>query len=368
MTFAILSLLGFGVLYVVGDRRASLLGFYLATALFVASSAKADPQPCIDTLAAAKYPKILRAIPNRFAVSCFARTFGDCLPVAMEEMRQGRSKMRINLMWSDTHTYGDRDLPFIRKEAARYNGLCKTYPERIELAPFTEHNIKDPSKYLLEVLKAAPECGKPVNSVWRGSFTTDPRFKNEVHGDHQSPPKTAIAWNYSHDGTNSVDTNFERVKRMRAGAEILCAWHPRLNLKWSMKDSTPRPQRKAIPDVRLVSSLVSLFTVKGETSIPKGWLVKSHAEKHDANDAKGDKLLIISPHRVMNKRGKIAPIVLKRDGKAVCKLPYYGPFDGGGYRYYAAKYGYECGRDLDVWLGGKKYGRINGAFRDGSFR
>lgn len=227
--------------------------------------ARAEFRPCIDTLASPKYCGALRAIPNHFAVSCFARTFGDCLPCATREMRAGRSYMRINLMWSDTHSYGDSDIRTLRKEAARFDALCAEFPGRIELAPFTEHAIAKPDKYLEIVKVAAPHCGKPVNSAWRGGLTKNPAYKNEVHGDHASPKISGVAWNYSHDGTNSVDENFTATKRSRSDAEILCAWGPRLNGKCSMKDGRARADRDCWADKKYLRSLVALFSEKGKT-------------------------------------------------------------------------------------------------------
>jgi hypothetical protein len=111
----------------------------------------------------------------------------------------------------------------------------------------------------------------------------------------------------------------------------------------------------------MLESLVYLFSNKGRFEIPKNWLVKSHAEKHDKNDKKGDKLLIISPI-------KAAAIELKRAGKLIAKLAYYGSFQGGGFRYYWQKFGYQAGADLDVFIGKKKYGVINAGFRGLTYR
>lgn len=319
------------------------------------------PLPCIDTLAAAQYGGQLKHIPLDYAIGGFANTFGDFFPVAKKELQRGRKYIRVNLLWSDSHSFGDKDLKPAIKEARRYQSLCTAYPDRtIELSPFTEHNLSNPDK-LLDVIQAnAPNC-KIINSPWRGKLSS--KYKNEVHGDHAKP---SGRYNYSYDGKNAVDSNVTNDLKTHSGADIFCIWHPRLNLKWSMKDPAGRPQRlkeakDRRPNKKLLQSLVYLFTGKGETSIPGKWLVKSHAEKHEKGDLKGDKLLIISPVK-----GKA--VQLKRSGKNVGKLNYYGTFDGGGYRYYAPKFGYQYGKDLDVFIGQKKYGVINGGFRDGYFR
>lgn len=341
------------------------------TILIICNISWAEPIPCVDTLGAVKYEKALKAIPNSVGISCFAKTFGDCFPVMKRQLDAGRKFARINLLWSDTHTYGDKDLPFIKSESKRYNILCTNFPDRkIELAPFTEHNVKNPDKFLSVVKANAPNCSYPVNSYWNGSATKNPAYKNEVHGKHKNPPPPS-PFNFSDDGTNTVDTNFTETKKTRSGADLLCAWHPSLNGKYSMKDTTPRPQRTGWADADMLKSLVYLFTDKGETQIPKKWIVKSHAENHGQGDLKGDKLLIISPLKKLNKKlNGYLPIVLKRDGQKVCTLNYYGPYDGipGTYRYYAPMMGYKCGANLSVYHSGKKYGTINGGFRDGVYR
>lgn len=324
-------------------------------------TAAPTPIPCIDTLGAARYPDALKAVPLDYAIGGFAQTFGDFFPVAKQELDRGRKFIRVNLLWSDTHSYGDKDLPAIRKEAKRYNILCTDFSDAvIELAPFTEHNISRPAKYLKAVRMNAPNCGV-VNSVWRGSLTKNPLYKNEVHGSHSAPTISNVRYNFSDDGTNSVDTSFPDTLQKHRNADITCAWNPRLNGKWSMKDNTPRNLRTAWPDREFIRSLVYLFSEKGQTDVPPGWTVKSHAERHSAADLKGDKLLIIAPLQVPY-------LTLRQQGTVVATLPYYGPFDGGGHRYYASQMGFHYGPDIRVWAGNQRYAIINAGFRDGTFR
>lgn len=327
-----------------------------------ASCAYAEQIKCIDTLAAAQYGQELKHIPVEYGIRGFAKKeFGDFYPVARKELERGRVWVGVNLLWSDTHTFGQKDMAFVLKEAKRYQPLCTFYPGRIELTTFTEHNLLDPDKFHDQVAKVAPDC-EIVNSVWKGALSK--KYKNEVHGNHAKPNKGR--YNYSYDGTNSVDSNVVAMLDRHKDAEVFCMWHPRLNLRWRDKDTANRVQRvreakERSPDRNMLHSLTYLFLPPGPISIPKNWLVKSHAEKHDANDAKGDKLLIISPV-------KAPAIVLKRDGVELARLPYYGSFEGGGYRYYWNRFGYVAGPRLEVLIGKKKYGTINGGFRAPTFR
>lgn len=313
--------------------------------------------PCLDTLATAQYGNQLRHIPLNFGIRGFAKKeFGDFFPVAKKELERGRVWVGVNLLWSDSHQFGDKDIPFIKKEAARYKPLCDKFPGKMEISTFTEHNLSNPDKYHNIVQDIVGTGCKVINQVWNGALSK--RYKNEIHGNHKGIPPP---YNYSYDGTNSVDSDVVADLQTHSRAEVFCMWHPRLNLRYRDKDTANRVQRvkeakQRSPDKNLLQSLIYLFGDKGNYQIPGNWLVKSHAEKHDANDKKGDKLLIISPI-------KGTAIELKRAGKLIAKLVYYGVFDGGGFRYYWQKFGYQAGANLDVFIGKKKYGIINGGFR-----
>jgi hypothetical protein len=335
--------------------------------LLLVTTAHAEQIQCIETLAGAQYPEAVRSIPRQFGISGFAkREFGDFFPVARRALQDGRPWVGVNLLWSDTHDFSEKDLPFVINEAKRYEPLCQQYLNKIELRPFTEHKLKNPDALLDKVQAAVPSC-KIVNSVWTGSLSK--KYKNEVHGKHQAPQGE---YNYSFDGTNSVDSQVYDTNKATGyltrhkRAAVFCMWHPAINLRYSMKDSTPRAQRvkeakQRAPNRELLLSLAYLFNPPGAIFVPKNWLIKSHAEKHGANDQKGDKLVIISPVRG-------AAIELKRDGKVVAKLPYYGTYEGGGYRYYWSQMGFRAGTETGLYIGKKQYGMINGGFRAPTFR
>lgn len=332
--------------------------------LFGAAISQAEQIKCVDTLAAAQYGSELRHIPKEFGIRGFAKKeFGDFFPVAKRELERGRPWVGVNLLWSDTHEFGDKDLPFVTSEAKRYEILCKEYPGKVELITFTEHNLKNPDKYHDIAQAVAPHC-RIVNSVWKGAYSK--KYKNEVHGEHEAPPLSFGEYNYSADGDDSTNSNTPADLKKHKRAKVFCVWAPSDNLRYGEKDTASRAQRIAEaadrkPDADMLLSQVYLFSDPGEIQLPPKWLVKSHAEKHDKNDLKGNKLLTISPL-------KADRIELRRKGKTIATLPYYGPFDGGGYRYYWNQFGYKAGAGLKIWMNGKRYGTINGGFRAGSFR
>jgi len=314
----------------------------------------------LDLLAGAQYKKEVTLFSN-YATGIFAETFGDAYPVTEDTLKKGCKLIRIQLIWSDSHQFGDRDIKKVKELSRKYNILANKYPAAdIRLSPFCEHNLSNPDKYLDIAQLEAPNC-TIVNTPWKGAFSA--KYINEIHGDHAKP---SGRYQYSFDGTECTNADVEGYKKKYGDAEVFFMWSSRFNLRFREKDTTPRPQRikeskMRKPNKDYIQSIAYLFNDKGRSSLPKHWLVKSHAEKHQANDYKGDKLLIISPIHA-------AAIELKRGSKIIAKLPYYGSFDGGGFRYYSATMGFKLGSDLDVYINKKKVGTINGGFRDGSFR
>lgn len=331
--------------------------------MLIATVCIAEPLPCVDTLASAQYGNQLKHIPLNYGIRGFAKKeFGDFFPVAKRELERGRRYVGAALTWRDNHTFTKDDLKFAKKEIKRYQPLCVQYKGKIEINVFTEHNLKQPllDNWLSEVQREAPDC--PIlNNPFRGDFSK--RFKSEVHNSHSKVPEGK--YNFSYDGEDSTNSNIVQVLQKFSTADLFCVWHPRLNLRYNQKDTANRVQRvkeakQRSPNKDMLQSLVYLFSDPGKINLPKKWLVKSHAERHQFVDAKGDKLLIMSPI-------KASAIELKREGKLIAKLPYYGTFEN-VYRYYWNRYGYTAGANLDVFIGKKKHAVINAGFRAGGYR
>jgi len=338
--------------------------FLLVAVIAMPRVARADQIQCVDTLASAQYGKELRHIPLEYGIRGFAKKeFGDFFPVAKKELERGRRFVGVALTWRDNHTFVKQDLQFAKKEIKRYQPLCQQYKGKIEVNVFTEHNLKQPllDNWLTQVQQQAPDC-VILNNPWKGDFSK--RFKTEIHNTHSKVP--AGKFNFSYDGEDSTNSNIVAALNKFKNADLFCVWHPRLNLRYNEKDPANRTQRvkeanQRSPNKDMLLSLVYLFSDPGKIKLPKKWLIKSHAERHQYVDAKGDKLLIMAPI-------KADAIVLKQEGKQVAKLPYYGTFEGGLYRYYWNRYGYTAGKNLVPYIGNKSYGVLNGGFRAGGFR
>lgn len=322
----------------------------------------------MDYLGGAQYKDvILKNHPQGWAAGFFLSTFGDATKIIRSLAITSKAPViRIHLLWSDTHAFGDNNIGAIKAGAAIVQKIKKEIPfVTFEISPFCEHNLKNPDKYLDIVEAYAPDC-VPVNSVWQGSLSK--KYKNEVHG--TKAKAVGGSYNFSWDGQSSVDTDVEAVKKLHSNADVIYFWDARFNGKWEDNDKTPRPQRKGWPDSKIIRSLSFLASKKAETKMPKGWIYKSHAENKGNGDPRADKPVFICPIKARQIE------IVSFTGKVIEKLPYYGTFED-RFRYYASSWGYEISAkaikaqgysECQVFIDGKNIGVIDPAFRDGGFR
>lgn len=323
----------------------------------------------LDFLALPKYENVvLREFPNGWALGCFAETFGDAFPSVRKVLETGRCPhVRIHLLWSDTHTFGTNDIPTIRALARKYERLATRFPSvRVELSPFCEHNIPNPDPYLGIINQEAPSC-IPINTPWQGGISR--RYKNEIHGDHKKPRGK---YNFSFDGTSAVDADVQSYKRKHKDADIFFFWVPQFNGKKNASDPTPRPERRAWPTSELIDSVIYLRKKRGKVSFAAPRLWKSHADQHEVPpEPRALKPVIIIPE-------KVPELILRAsNGQVVATAPYYGPYTGGGHRYYLPDFGYLVAEKavriqgspvVQVYAKNKLIGTVNPAFRAGIFR
>jgi len=313
----------------------------------------------IDTLGGAKYPDVVRKIAGPdVAIGGFDNTFGPFLPVAEKALAKGSPVVRIQMLWSDSHQFGVSDIPKISKIARQYEQLARKHiGQRLELSPFCEHNLNDPDRYLDIVQGEAPSC-YAVNTPWKGAFST--RYKNEIHGT-KKPPKGE--YNFSYDGLDCFNSDAQSFKDMHERAKVFFWWFSQCNGRMTSADNTPRPQRKAWPDVKLCQSALYMNDDRGPAKLPRNWLWKSHAEqKKPEGDPRANKPVLITPLKVDRFQ------LVNSSGKVVLTLPYYGSFVDGRHRYYSSKYGMELGPNLALRAKGKDWGVVNAGFRFGGFR
>ena len=316
----------------------------------------------LDYLAGAKYRKeLLAAHKPGFAAGFFANTFGDVWPTIDALAKTGKCPLiRVHGVWSDTHTFGRESLNLAVREARKCRQYAARYPQiEFRYSPYCEHNLNE--KEMLAVMHEVQQAAGPVrlvNTPWRGAILKN--FINEVHGDHPTP---AGEYFYSYDGTACVDSDVEMFKAKHSKADVFFFWTYQLNLKYNEKDTTPRPLRKVIPPVKLLKSLNALAGPKGECSLPKQHLFKSHAEQSDWDgDKRSSKPCFITPV-------KAEKLTLVSKGKVLATLTHYGQFVDGRERYYASVYGYEISTEpVEIRQGKKVLGVVNPAFRQNDYR
>lgn len=337
--------------------------FLLFILLFV-SSAVAEPEEGFDLPAAVQYPGIVRSIPLEYGFSTFATTFGDSFDLVKNELYRGRVWVLVQFIWKDDHNFSDKDIEELIRLSKKFAPLCNT--GRLQISFFCEHNTSNPDKYANIVADLMPGC-EIVNTPWKGALSL--KYLNELHGDH-AVPSDRYRYQYSEDGgfKNNTDPNdIDKVanKKKWKKAKRYRHWTARNNLRWSMNDKRSRAERlknPAKPTKEFFGGQLWYTKPKGETWVAKGVTVKPYSENHGPNasgqlDLKGDKLLIIAPQ-------KSDKVQLKRNGQVVGNLFYYGPFDGGGHRYYGTKPGWKYGPDLEMVVNRKIIGKINGGYRE----
>lgn len=331
----------------------------------------ATPEPGLDYLAGAKYPEVISAEhPTGWNAGFFLRTFGDAIPVIRQVAASGKApRIRVHIIWEDDHVYvASRHDPLILSGIRLLNKVKQDFPLiDIQVSPFCEHNIRGAALDRLFNKVAKEAVGLTlVNAPYKGDKIAG--ILNEVHGKVAAldPP-----YSFSFDGTPAEHSDVVAYRTKHKSAQSFYYWSPRFNLRWSENDDTPREQRTGIPTRRFIRSIVFLHTERGATSVPRGYIIKSHSERHGLTDTRGDKLLIIAPINAQ-------AIVLKSiAGDVLVSLQNRGSYTKGGWRYYSTSWGYEIANKakrltgsplVDMFINGKKVGTINPGFRGGVFR
>lgn len=332
----------------------------------------------LDHLGIAKYGKVaLDEHPEGWALGAFSNVFGDALPAVKAILDSGRCpRVRFQLHWEDDHKEKADTFSKIEREAVRVGNFLKPYADRIDcrVSSFCENtlNPKRAEELRKLVMKHMPAGVTYVHSYDAGLGGRPlPNCVNEVHGSGRQVP--GGRFDFSFDGQSCFDADVEAAKKKFSKAETFYFWFPQCNGRMKADDKTPRPQRKAWPTSKLIDSAIYLSTTSGVSGkLPKGWILKTHSDQHTVPPGPRDCIPVI-----------IAPIKTKeiqavtRNGQVVANLTYYGPFTGGGFRYYAKEFGYiiaEKAKRIQgdpvtaLKVNGKKIADVNMGFRAGVFR
>ena len=333
----------------------------------------------MDYLGGAKYPNIiLRSHPAGWAAGFFDSTFGNIWGLVDKLAASGKCPLiRINGPWT-AHQYDPAKHDKAIISAANKTVLmAKKYPRVTwQFAPVCENdtNTRQYAQMLQQCSKIGFDYFDVINS--RGTKGRQVQgFMSEIHG---STPAPSGPYQYSYDGTSTVDANVVKDMQTRAKAGVFFMWHPAFNLKYKTKlsadlhepkhviknDTSPPKERVCKPTPELIASIERLgWPIKGEPKLGRREIWKSHSDRNNTPPAPREyKPVFITPVS--------APRIELRDGNQVVAVSApRAKFVDDRFVYRFDRFGYQIVDNVvDVYANGKKIGSVNPAFRAGDFR
>jgi len=329
---------------------------------------------CVESLASAKFSKVLfKSLPKTWGFSGFATTFGDFYPTAEEGCKLGYPLIKVQGVWRDDHNFGLNEEAEAKKLAIKYSKLQAHFNTvKLQFSPFCEH-LKNEA-YMIRLFddlkKIAPNLefvNTPAKFAGQAGAFLSNGILNELH---ESGRKIApnLRYQYSHDGliagNGSYDCDIEKYKCDHVTAENFWFWICYFNLRRTIKDTTPRPQRKCVPVEKDILALVAMAEQKKVVNLKTGWLYKAQGE-HDTDkdiDLSANKPAVLGPKGV-----KVKEVILSSSTKAITLQPAGISHDGRAvFRH--SKYGFEIGREFTVIADGQPVGTIDAPFRQNEYK
>ena len=280
-------------------------------------------------------------------------------------------RIRVHLMWKDNHSFSERDISVCVQRAKELAKIIAKYPG-IEwyVSPFLEP--RRPKKSVYERVIADTKAVLPTGVKMVASSLEGSKIKGAITEMHHGGWKSNVSGEtiFSFDGIECVDSDVEKWKKRAQSATTFYFWRYTFNGKFGPKDKRKRPQRTSYPSSKDILSVVPLAERKGKTRLPRGWIYKTHAESyHPSNPRSNKPVWIIGT--------KADRIELRAKGKVVAVAKYEKPYShGSGHIYRMSKWGFEIAQDVlklkrranvNVFVAGKKQGRINPSFREGKY-
>ena len=320
------------------------------------------------------YPNILlKAHPKGWAAGFFADTFGNCFGVADKLAATGRCPLiRIQGPWTN-HKY----VPALHDKAIfaaleKTKAVAAKHPRvKFQFSPVCESDGRGAAwRTLFSNLRQLAGSVELVCSVYKGEVI--PNLVVEVHGSQRPSPGR---YQYSYDGTSTVDADVQRDKGTHSKAEVFFLWVPSFNLRYKTKlsgdevavvkknDEAPPRERHCKPTVELIESLAVLALDKGPAKLKPKNLWKSHADRGTTPpDLRAWKPVLLSPvcgaqALLMdgpNIISKSSPPTKSHDGRWIYRFP---------------RYGYQIAQKVvGVVVGKTDVGFVNPPFREGEYR
>lgn len=325
----------------------------------------------IDCLAAAKYPELVLSIPYNVPVGVMSRTFGNVWPVLNELGNRGFNTIRIHAVWDDDHTYN----PAVHKQIIMeewekvLDFKSKYIGTDILFSPMCEHDFtKKEAREIFGKLRDELVIGvQLVNSPYTGAT-----LKNVWTERHRQSGIYQEARGFSWDGVDVFGDNVAKVRRLYKNAEYMFHWSPHLNLRTSVNDTTPRPDRTYRPKPEHIQTMLEYATRNPmKHHVPKSWIWKPISDDH--GDSKSNKIVVITPLDYSPKKLRI-----KVGSTVVEEMSLYGPYwpEGAtrqiGWRYYSRQFAYEMCRkypaqQMECVGPGVRF-NVDPVYRGGKFR
>lgn len=256
------------------------------------------------------------------------------------------------------------------------------------LSPLLEHDLspQDEATMFRILLRKFPGQVWVSNPVNNNNPTPADTFKEKHNKDLQPSPS---AYFVSHDGVSFWDANIPDGKS-KVFASLLM-WMQPFNIRAKIEDRNGNPVfvpprlRTWIPTRAELALAFQMLQPKPELNTPvpaqcgnrrprqftRNEVWKISSDNHGKGDTKDAKPLLITYQR------SSAVDILNRNGTVIGRMPYYGSFSAGGFRYYYRdKQAYDLGQLAENTSGSSNiYLRINGAcylvnayYREGNFR
>lgn len=334
----------------------------------------------IDYLLGAKYPEIvIENHPKDFACGFIWEV--DGVPKANKVINgllsTGNCKqIRIHLSWRDDHNFTEKDIQPAVTKALEVAKIVNKYPTvNFYVSAWLEHraSLELLKKLVPQVKNALPSRVKYVNSFISGGAY----LPNEINEIHHSLTVPKGKYTFSFDGLTALDADVEKYKKAHSNAELFFFWDWSANSKYAKEDPTPRAERKLQLPVNLIKSFVLMTKPKGNTSFPSKDLYKAYAESEPMpNDHSKPIPRSWKPLFIIGQKSD--KIVLKAKKQIVATFQFEKKYANGyGYVYRSSDWGVDIANRIlkikndtvaNVWVGGKRLGRVNVIFRENLYK
>jgi len=289
------------------------------------------------------------------------------------EPMAGMNVSSFNSIWESG---GGNLATHFSNRVALYCALFSKYPKvEFQISPTLEHNLSERAFRAQEsiVHAACPRASIVNNSM--SNFV----WVNVINEGHPRFTASPIGSIVSLDGVEAMDTNVPQyLNDHQAVTSTSYIWSYVFNGRCQDKFQDPRA-RTRWPSESMVRDLMVYSHALGPAPIPAMPILppriwKPWAEDKCEGDGRANKPVYITPYKGNEVK------ILSGNNTPIGSLKYYGTFEGGGHRYYAALGSGDSGASFarksfeksgSEWVylveGGVKFGPFHPSMRQGTF-